>query len=188
MPTNLDAPHGFTPVAAPYGNDIPTQEFQCTTGSAIYPGMLLYLAETGLATIWTGTATGYQHIIGAALDSIPTTLAVGDRGCGISVSPDQQYSVQCDDNSITAMTDGLGGGFAIINASTGSATLMVSLAELDASSSTTTNNSTTIRVAQMVRFAEGSENVLSQSYNDVIVRIRHENHLFGGSTDVPLVD
>ena len=185
---NLDAPHGFTPVQSPHGNDIPTQEFQCTTGSAVYPGQLMFLADTGLISIWTGTATGVNHIVGAALDYVPSAAAAGNRACGVSIDLNQQYSVQCDDNSITAMTDGLGAGFQIINASTGSSTLLVSLAELDASSATTTNNTTTVSAVQMIRFAAGSENVLAQSYNDVIVRIRHENHLFGGGTDLPMVD
>ena len=114
---NLDAPHGFTPVQSPHGNDIPTQEFQCTTGSAVYPGQLMFLADTGLISIWTGTATGVNHIVGAALDYVPSAAAAGNRACGVSIDLNQQYSVQCDDNSITAMTDGLGAGFQIINAS-----------------------------------------------------------------------
>lgn len=176
---NLDAPHGFVPVQSPHGNDIPTQEFQATTAVAVYPGMLMYLADTGLISVWTGTATGYKAIVGAAMDYVAAAAPFGSRGVGVSIDPNQQYSVQCDDNSITALTDGLGGGYQIINASTGSATRLVSLAELDASSSTTVNNSTTISAVQMVRYADGSENILAQSYNDVIVRIRPENHLFG---------
>lgn len=179
---NLDAPHGFTPVQAPQGNDIPTQEFQATTAVAVYPGQLLYLADTGLVSVWTGTATGYKQIVGAALDYVPAAAAAGNRAVGVAIDPNQQYSVQCDDNSITALTDGLGGGFQIINASTGSATRLVSLAEIDASSSTTVNNSTTISAVQMIRFNEGSENILAQTYNDVVVRIRYENHLYGSGS------
>jgi hypothetical protein len=179
---NLDAPHGFVPVQAPAGNDIPTQEFTVTDSVAVYPGQILYMVAAGTVQAYSGTATGRLALIGAALDYVGASAT--DRKVGVSVSPDQQYSVQTDDNSIDAIDDCLGANFAGLNLSTANTTKLISSAEIDGSSASITNNSTVNNPFQCVRVMEGAENVLAQTYANIVVRIRPENHLFSSAAAI----
>lgn len=174
---NLDGAKGFSPVRSPYGTDIPVDEYQAVTAISIYPGQLLYRTAAGLVNIWTGTATGYQQLLGAAVGYLPSTES--DRSILVADSPDQEYEVQMDDNSATVVADLSGENFGATNLTAVNATALRSLAEIDGSDNGVTNNSTNIRPFRALRVSrniEGSD--LSSSWTNIVVRINPANHHF----------
>jgi len=181
---NLNAPKGFVPIADPFGNEIPTHKYDTGATAVIYPGQILYLADTGKVVVWTGTATGRTSLVGAAVEYKGSTDS--DRNIAVADSPNQEFEAQLDDNTVTALTDFIGANFqANVTVITSvSAARLLSLASLNGASASSVNNSTTIRPFQAIRYREGAENVLAQSYADIVVRIRPENHVFGTAAGV----
>jgi hypothetical protein len=172
---NLDGAKGFSPLRAPYGCEIPVEEFTAVTGITVYPGQILYLSATGEVDIWTGTATGRTSLLGAAVGYLPSTES--DRSILVAHDPAQEYEVQTDDNSVTVVADVVGENFGATNLTSVNATTLRSLAEIDGSDSGVTNNSTSIRPFRALRVSrnqEGSD--LSSSYANIVVRINSANH------------
>lgn len=173
--SNLDAARGFSPLRSPHGTDIPVEEFTAAATNVIYPGQILYQNGSGLVRVWSGTATGYQQLVGAACGY--KAAADSDRKILVAHSPDQEYEVQMDDNSCTLVADCIGANFEGTNLDSVSATRGISLAELDGSTATTVNNSTTIAPFKCLRVSRGIEGSdLSSSWARVVVKINESNH------------
>lgn len=172
---NLDGAKGFSPLRSPYGTDIPTEEFTAAATNVIYPGQVLYLNASGLVRVWTGTATGYQQIIGASLGY--KSGSDTDRQILVAHSPDQEYEVQVDDDTPASVAGLVGANFEGTNLTSVNATKQISLAELDGSTATTVNNSTTIAPFRALRVSRNLEgNDLSSSWANVVVKINESNH------------
>ena len=181
--SNLDGAKGFSPLRNPYGNEIPVEEFTAAATNVIYPGQILYQNASGLVRVWTGTATGYQQLVGGAVGA--KSAADADRKILCSHAPDQEYEVQTDDNSVTVVADCVGANFEGTNLSAVSAVRGISLAELDGSTATTINQSTVIapfRCIRVSRAIEGSD--VSASWTRVVVRINAANHYLSANAGI----
>jgi hypothetical protein len=180
---NLDGAKGFSPLRNPYGNEIPCEEFTAAATNVIYPGQILFQNASGLVRVWSGTATGYQQLVGAALGF--KTAADADRKILVAHAPDQEYEVQTDDNTCTVVADCVGANFEGTNLTSVSTTRGISIAELDGSTATTVNTSTTIapfRCIRISRAIEGSD--VSTSWTRVVVRINDANHYLSANAGV----
>lgn len=178
---NLDGAKGFSALRTPHGTDIPMEEYQAVTAITVYPGQLLYMSATGEVNIWTGTATGRTSILGAAQGYLPSTES--DRAILVCDSPDQEYEVQVDDNTLTNVGLLVGENFGGTNFTAVNATALRSLAEIDGSDSGVTNNSTSIRPFRALRFSRDPENSdistsTAATNVNVVVKINSINHHF----------
>lgn len=174
---NLDGAKGFSPLRTPFGAEIPVEEYTAVTGITVYPGQILYMSATGEVNIWTGTATGRTSLLGAAVGYLPSTES--DRAILVADSPAQEYEVQVDDDSVSAIADLVGENFGATNLTAVNATALRSLAEIDGSDSGVTNNSTSIRPFRALRLSRNQEGAdLSSSWPNVVVKINEVNHHF----------
>jgi len=179
---NLDAPMGFNPVRNPHGATIPSDPYTVTASQAVAPGTIVYLTDAGTIQAYTGTTTGRTNILGAAIGSV--AAAATDRVVEVANSPEQEYEVQSDDASITALTDMLGANFAGTNLATVHTTLIQSRGEIDGSSGTSVNNSTTIRPFRALRFSRVTDEDTTVSYPSVVVKINSLNHIMATGSGV----
>ncbi len=179
---NLDAPMGFNPIRNPHGNTVPSDPYTVTASQAVAPGTIVYMTDAGTIQAYTGTTTGRTNILGATLGSV--AAAATDRVVEVANSPEQEYEVQTDDNSVTLVTDGLHANFAGTNLATVNTTLIQSRGEIDGSSATSVNNSTTVAPFRMLRFSRAADDVATQSYNNVVVKINSLNHINGTGSGV----
>ena len=180
---NLDGAKGFSPLRNPYGNEIPIEEFTAAATNVIYPGQILYQNASGLVRVWTGTATGYQQLVGSAQGF--KAAADADRKILVAHAPDQEYEVQQDDNTCTVVADCVGANFEGTNLTSVNATRGVSIAELDGSTATTVNQSTTIAPFRCIRVSRAIEgNDISASNCLVVVKINDSNHYLSANAGV----
>lgn len=173
--SNLDGAKGFSPLRHPYGNETPVEEFTAAATNVIYPGQILYQNASGLVRVWTGTATGYQQLVGAAAGAL--AAATADRKILVTNAPGQEYEVQTDDNTVTVVADCVGANFEGTNLTSVSAVRGISIAELDGSTATTINQSTTIapfRCVRVSRAIEGSD--VTATWTRLVVVINPANH------------
>ncbi len=176
---NLDAPAGFRAVRNSKGTAPRIEPYIGAAGN-LFEGAIMFLKDTGEVDIYSGTTLGRQAIVGAL--AAPLATAATDRTVFIYDDPDQEYEVQVDDNSVSLITDLIGANFAAINPTTGNATLLQSKAEIDGSSATTVNNSTTITPFRGLRFGQAPDDDPTLANNDIVVKINPNNHVFGGGT------
>ena len=175
----FDSPLGVNPLRGSQGNTIPAEPYNLIASDNCAPGTIVYLNDAGTVTPYTGTTTGGRFLLGAAMGYVAT--ADTDRAVLVSIDPNQEYEVQQDSvgSSVTALTDMLGANFTITAGDTVHTTLIQSRAELDSSSVTNVNNTTTVRPFKALRFARGLENVASDTNSNIVVRINAINHHFG---------
>ncbi len=174
---NLDSPLGFNPLRGPHGNTIPAEPYNLIASDNCAPGTILYLNDAGTVTPYSGTTTGNTALLGAAMGYVAT--AATDRQVLISVDPAQEYAVQVDDDALTALTDMQGANFLGTNLATVNTTLIQSRGEIDGSSATSVNNTTTFAVFKAVRFSRVMDEDVLVSFPTIIVKINAQNHHFG---------
>lgn len=174
---NLDAPMGFNPIRNPHGNTVPSDPYTVTASQAVAPGTIVYLTAAGTVQAYTGTTTGRAQILGAAVGSVSASAT--DRVVEVANDPNQEFEVQTDDNTVTALTDFIGANFAGTNLATVNTTLIQSRGEIDASSVTSVNNTTTIRPFKALRASSAPDDDITLANNGLIVKINASNHHLG---------
>lgn len=172
---NLDAPLGFSPVKNRLGTTVPVEVFNLVGSDNCAPGTVVYLSDAGVVVPYTGTATGRTQLLGVTLGYVSTSQT--DRAVLVTVDPEQEYEVQVDDNSLTALTDMLGANFAGTNLAVVHTTLIQSRGEIDGNTGTSINNSTTIRPFKALRFSRTVDDDQTQSFTRIIVKINPTNHI-----------
>lgn len=172
---NLDAPRGFRPVTNQAGTTIQQHEYTAAGSVAFYQGQPVALVS---GVINVANSTNRLKVVGVALHDVAS--AATDRSIAVADDPDQEFMVQLDSVGTLVTTDaGLRGvNFAAVNISSGNTTLGQSIAELDSSSGTSVNNSTTLAMFLGLRFSQEIENSQTVSWGDVIVKIEPENHVY----------
>ena len=180
---NVDAPFGFRALRNKSGGTtVPTNPYVASGTNAVYDGALMYLTDAATVTMWTGTGTGRLQLIGVSAHQL--TASSSSRELLIYDDPAQEFEVQSDDDSLTALTDFLHANLAPITPATGNTTTLQSISEIDGSSATTVNNSTTIRVLRGLRFSGNIGQDTSTSFVNIVVRINDVNHLNGAAVGI----
>ncbi len=180
---NIDAPKGFVPVRNPLGTTTPVMEFQVTASQTVGIGTIVYLTAAGTVQAWDGTTTGVGTLIGAALNHVKSSDT--DRTVKVAYDPNQEYEVQTDDNSITAIGDLIGSNFPGVNMTSVNSTTGLSQAELDASAASASNDLTTnLNPFRGLRLVTSNDNDVSLANNRVIVKINSINHFMTADAGV----
>jgi len=131
---NTDAPRGLQAINNPYGTVPLMEKFSVTASTTIYEGQPVALADTGLIVAASHTNALTGSWIGVASHYVAG--AATDRSLIVYTDVNQEYEIQSDDASLTAITDYKGALFRFTNIAAGSGTLKHSKAEIDGSSAT----------------------------------------------------
>jgi hypothetical protein len=176
---NKDAPLGFRPVTGGIAGTTPqTNEYTVASSVTIYQGQPVCLVS---GVVNTFVSANRLDVLGVAAHSIKA--ADTTRTLRVYDDPAQEFIVQLDSAGSLVTTDaGLKGlHFPAVNVTSGNATLMLSIAELDSSAGTNTNNSTTMAVWIGKKFSSRTDNDQTVSWGEVIVQCEPNNHIFGPS-------
>ena len=176
---NLDAPRGFHPVTGGQaGTTVQQHEYTAASNVTFYQGQIVALVSGVVNVV---NSTRYNRILGSVQNHV--AKAATDRTIYVADDPDQEFMVQLDSDGTLVTTDaGLRPDakqyFVAVNISSGNNTLGLSIAELDSSSATTVNNSTSLAPFRGLRFSQEIENTQNVSWGDVIVKINPANHIY----------
>lgn len=175
---NKDLPFGFRALTNQAGTTPQAHEYTSASSVTIYEGGVMMVNTTGQVSLWDGTGTTYQRLLGVSAHGVKK--AATDRQVLIYDDPTQEYEVQIDDKSITTLGGLVGTNFAVISAASGSGTTLQSISEIDGSSGTSTNNSTTPSPFKGMRFSENVQNSKTDTWTRIIVKMNPKNHVFAG--------
>lgn len=181
---NVDARMGLRAINAPNGNAPRVAEYtHPASGAALFEGALLYRGETGVVAVVSTITTFIAHsIVGVAAAYSASTSAA--KKVLVYDDPNQFFLLQADDNSIITEANkqlAIGRYFNLVIGTTtaiGSTTTLQSKIELDASSGTTINSATNVRLVQVVGFWDAPSNELTSANNKWIVKINPRAHIW----------
>lgn len=130
---NRDAPFGFRPAQTKHGGPPRLNKYEFSgEATAIYPGDLLVLEADGQVAVIASTPSTEEPLLGAAANYIAASTAAG-TAVYVYDDPDQVFIAQHDGTATQAMV----GDQHDITATAGDATRLISLMEIDTSSTTT---------------------------------------------------
>lgn len=176
---NPNSPFGFRVVRNQNGDHPRVRPYTASSSVNIGTGAILNLNTDGTVSVWGGTILNRNRLIGEA--TTPMTSSATDRTVFVADNPDEEFVVQLDDKSVTNIGGLVGRFFAGVSMTSRNSTLNQSISQLDASSGTSVNNSTTLAVFQGLRFQGEVGNVATQSFAQVVVRINRVNHILGNA-------
>lgn len=177
---NPNAPFGFRSERNSNGDFPKVRPYTASASVNIGTGAVCNLNADGTVSVWGGTALNRNKLIGTAATPMRSTDT--DRTVYINDDVRDEFVVQCDDKSVTNINGLIGRFFAGASMTSRNSTLNQSISVLDASTGTSVNNSTTLAVFQGIRFHGEIQNVATQTFVRVVVRINPINHILGNAT------
>jgi len=180
MSSNIDAPHGFSPVRNVAGTAPQLNPYTVAASTTIYEGELVALNTSGLIVDGNDTDALAGNLIGVAAH-----YQVASGELLVYDDPEQLYAVQADDNSITNLAGYQHLMFDVVTWSGAQTTLLHSIDELDGSSGLTTvgTDAATLRPLLCVGKVNSADNAIggttAESWTQFIVKIAPPCHLNG---------
>lgn len=176
---NTDTPRGFNAIKAKYGTAPERTKYTVKASTEIFENAPVCLNTTGELVAYTNTLALAGQLAGVASQYISTTDT--DRTLYVFDDPNQLFEIQTSDTAITALTDYLGKVFRMTNATTGSATLLHSKAEIDGSTKTSIlgTNSTTVHPVHVVGQSDQIGHSDNAAHSKFIVRFVPDFHWKG---------
>lgn len=176
MALNIDAPMGLRAVTNPNGDTPKLETFSALPSTAFYEGQPVCIAASGVIVPYTDARAIAGTIIGVM--SAPLASAATDRDVQVYSDPDQVFVIQADDSSISALAGYRGALFDMVNPTSGNATTLQSITELDASSASATigTNAATLRPLLCLDVFKQVNNVQNVSFTKYLVKFAPPVH------------
>lgn len=181
MADNAYTPFGFRAVKNDSGTAPLIKTYDASIAQTLYSGMPVMFNVSGLVVAWTMTAATIGSCIGVTTHGRkPADVA---RTISVYAALDQEYEVMLDDNSIITVANMLGTGknrYTVAEATlvAGNGTTLQSKAELDASSQTSLNVTTSIAPFIVLGWSPIQGQDTTGAYARVICRIAEECMFF----------
>jgi hypothetical protein len=178
---NVDAPRGLRAIHGEYNAAPRLETLNVTAAIEIGEGQIVALAATGLIVSYTDAIALAGGVIGVAAHYV--AAAATDRELQVYTDPNQVYSVQADDATITNVADCVGAFFDVVAPITINTTLQTSVTELDGSSATANVGTTTadLRPLQCLAVGKSIQNEIGAaiSWTKFEVRLASPVHIRG---------
>jgi hypothetical protein len=176
MALNIDAPMGLRAVKGEYNAAPKLEVFEALVSTTFYEGEPVCIAASGVIVPYTDARALEGGVIGVC--NHPLSSSATDRAMEVYSDPLQVFEIQADDSSISSLAGYRGALFDILNPTSGNATTLQSIAELDASTASAVigTNATLLRPLLCLDVSKQVNNVRNVSFTKYLVKFAPPVH------------